>query len=74
VLQGDNTNGEALIWNVTMEQGSRLFWHGGGTFGMTSQVVLYPDDHEGYVLLANDTCKGTEEALRDIAIKAHDSP
>lgn len=34
---------------------------------MTSQVVLYPDDHEGYVFLANDTCEGTESALKDLA-------
>ncbi len=45
--------------------------HDGGTFGMTSQVVLFPDEHEGYVLLANDACSGTESALKELAIELH---
>lgn len=72
LIEGNATDGKALIWNVTSEHGSRLLWHGGGTFGMTSQVVLYPDHHEGYVLLANDTCAGTEDALKDIAVAVHE--
>jgi serine-type D-Ala-D-Ala carboxypeptidase/endopeptidase len=71
LLRGNSENGQALIWNVSSQRGSRLLWHGGGTFGMTSQVVLYPDDKDGYVLLANDTCEGSESALKDIATKAH---
>jgi hypothetical protein len=62
-----------LIWNVASDHGSRMLWHGGGTFGMSSQVVLYPDTHEGYVMLANDTCAGTESALGDIATAVHGS-
>jgi serine-type D-Ala-D-Ala carboxypeptidase/endopeptidase len=71
LLRGNTENGQALIWNTSSQEGTRLFWHGGGTFGMTSQVVLYPDDHEGYVLLANDTCEGTESALKHIATNLH---
>lgn len=71
LLHGDAANGRALIWNLTLDRGSRVLWHGGGTFGMTSQVVLFPDEEQGYVLLANDACKGTEDALKDIAITVH---
>jgi hypothetical protein len=70
-LQGNVENGEALIWNLTLDGGTRLFWHGGGTFGMSSQVVLYPDDQEGFVLLSNDTCEGTESSLKNTAIAVH---
>jgi D-alanyl-D-alanine-carboxypeptidase/D-alanyl-D-alanine-endopeptidase len=72
-IYADLASGQALIWNVAMDHGSRMLWHGGGTFGMSSQVVLYPDQHEGYVLLANDTCAGTESALGDIATAVHAS-
>jgi len=51
-----------------------MLWHGGGTFGMTSQVVLYPQTQEGYVLLANDACEGTEGALKQIARQLHAVP
>lgn len=70
-LQGNVENGEALIWNLTLDGGTRLFWHGGGTFGMSSQVVLYPQDQEGFVLLSNDTCEGTESSLKNTAIAVH---
>jgi serine-type D-Ala-D-Ala carboxypeptidase/endopeptidase len=72
LLHGDTADGQALIWNVASQGSTRILWHGGGTFGATSQIVLFPDEREGYVLLANDTCKGTEEALRNAAIKVHD--
>jgi D-alanyl-D-alanine-carboxypeptidase/D-alanyl-D-alanine-endopeptidase len=72
-IHGDLASGLALIWNVASDHGSRMLWHGGGTFGMSSQVVLYPDQHEGYVMLANDTCAGTESALGDIATAVHAS-
>lgn len=73
-LIGDQTDGKAMIWNLALaSNGHRLLWHGGGTFGMTSQVVLFPEDHQGFVLLANDTCEGTERALRQLAVAVHDS-
>jgi D-alanyl-D-alanine-carboxypeptidase/D-alanyl-D-alanine-endopeptidase len=73
LIQGDTANGKALIWNATLDHGERLLWHGGGTFGMTSQIVLYPDTHEGYGLFANDTCAATEGGLKDIAMAIHHS-
>lgn len=70
-LQGNVEDGEALVWNLALDGGTRLLWHGGGTFGMSSQVVLDPDDQQGFVLLANDTCEGTENALKNVALAIH---
>ena len=79
-IEGNQQSGESLIWNLTLDERDRLLWHGGGTFGMSSQVVLYPEDREEFALLANDTCAGTEDALtgtedalKNIAIMAHRS-
>lgn len=71
LIQGDAHDGKALVWNVGTTDGSEMLWHGGGTFGMSSQVVLFPNSNQGYVLLANDTCNGTEGALKDLAIAFH---
>ena len=68
LVRGSARDGEALIWNVTTKDGERLLWHGGGSFGETSQVVLFPDVHEGYALMANDACAGSEAALKELAI------
>ena len=70
-LLGKVEDGEGLIWNLAVDRGTRILWHGGGTFGMSSQIVLYPDAQEGFVLLANDTCQGTEGGLKDIAMEVH---
>jgi len=70
-LVGTQADGEGLIWNMALDNGQRLLWHGGGTFGMSSQMVLYPQTQEAYVLLSNDACEGTEGALRDIAQHLH---
>lgn len=66
VLIGNADDGEAMAWNVGNDNGQPIIWHGGGSFGMSSQVLLYPKQHEGFVLLANDTCEGTESALKAI--------
>ncbi|MBE1160914.1 serine hydrolase domain-containing protein [Dyella acidiphila] len=71
VLQGDASDGEAMAWNLGRDQGQPMIWHGGGSYGMSSQVVLYPGQHEGVVLLANDACDGTEGALKAIAQAVH---
>lgn len=73
-LVGTQSDGEGLIWNMALDNGQRMLWHGGGTFGMTSQVVLYPQAQEGYVLLANDACEGTEGTLKQIAQQLHAAP
>jgi CubicO group peptidase (beta-lactamase class C family) len=70
-LVGTLADGEGLIWNMALDNGERMLWHGGGTFGMSAQIVLYPQTHEGYVLLSNDACEGTEGALKEIAQQLH---
>lgn len=70
-LVGTLADGQGLIWNMALDNGQRMLWHGGGTFGMSSQIVLYPQAREGYVLLANDACEGTEGALEQIAQQLH---
>jgi len=70
-IEGSRESGKALVWNMGILDGSQALWHGGGTFGMSSQVVLFPRSHDGYVLLANDTCHGTESTLRDLAVALH---
>lgn len=72
LIWGSETEGEALVWHVAVIKGSPVLWHGGGTFGMSSQLVLFPERKEGYALLANDACSGTEGALRDLALAIHD--
>jgi serine-type D-Ala-D-Ala carboxypeptidase/endopeptidase len=73
VLMGDANDGDAMAWNLGSDQGQPIIWHGGGSFGMSSQVVLYPKQHEGFVLLANDACDGTERALKAMAEAVHAS-
>jgi D-alanyl-D-alanine-carboxypeptidase/D-alanyl-D-alanine-endopeptidase len=68
LIRGNKRTGEALIWNVGTIDGGRVLWHGGGTFGSTSQVVLFPEAEQGYVLLANDACEGSEATLKAMAI------
>lgn len=71
VLTGSAGDGEAMAWNLGSDQGQPVIWHSGGSFGMSSQVVLYPKQHEGFALLANDACEGTESALKAIAEAVH---
>lgn len=71
LIRGTPDDGQALIWNVAKSDAQRLLWHGGGSFGMTSQMVLYPDTLDGYVLLANDACAGSEGELKGIGMKLH---
>ncbi len=71
VLMGHADDGDAMAWNLGKYQGQPVIWHSGGSFGMSSQVVLYPKQHEGFVLLANDACDGTEGALKTIAEAVH---
>lgn len=33
-------------------------------------MVLFPDRHFGFVLLANDSCEGSEAAMKALAIAA----
>jgi CubicO group peptidase (beta-lactamase class C family) len=62
---------KGMIWNEGIDHGERVLWHGGGSFGMSSQVVLFPSSGQGFVLLANDACPGTESNLKDMALAIH---
>lgn len=67
LAQGDGED-IAMGWHLEHLDGRNVISHGGGSFGTSSQIVLFPDDHEGFALLANDTCQGTESALKSLAI------
>ena len=72
LLMGDGNDGEGMAWNLAEDRGQPIVWHGGGSFGMSSQAVLYPKQHEGFILLANDACDGSEGALKAIAEAVHE--
>jgi CubicO group peptidase (beta-lactamase class C family) len=61
----------AMAWHLEQARGEPIISHGGGSFGTSSQIVLFPHSNQGFALLANDTCKGTEGALKKLAIDAH---
>ncbi|ESQ90237.1 hypothetical protein ABAC460_10840 [Asticcacaulis sp. AC460] len=67
------TYGEGLIWQVNTRNGERKLWQSGGVFGMSSQVILFPDAKQAYVLLANDACMNTQGQLETLALAVHDS-
>jgi D-alanyl-D-alanine-carboxypeptidase/D-alanyl-D-alanine-endopeptidase len=71
LLEGTANDGEAMAWNLQTNHSQPIVWHGGGSFGMSSQMLLYPKQHQGFVLLANDTCQGTEGALKTMAMSIH---
>ena len=58
-----------LIWDIgRTKDGERRLWHSGGTFGMSSQMILLPESQQAYVLLANDACMNTQSQLETIAL------
>jgi len=58
-----------LIWDIgKTPDGERKLWHSGGTFGMSSQLILLPDSRQAYVLLANDACMNTQSQLYEMAM------
>ena len=70
-LVGTPQEGVAMPWNLAYASGQPMLAHGGGSGGMSSQVVLFPAQDEGFALFANDTCEGTESALKAIAVAVH---
>lgn len=72
-LIGTAQDGEAMPWHLSDEGGQPMLAHGGGSMGMSSHVVLFPAQGEGFALFANDTCEGTESALKAIAVAVHAS-
>lgn len=72
LLVGSAEDGVAMAWHLGLAGHDPMLWHSGGSFGTSAQVVLFPKQREGYVLLTNDACEGTEGALRDFAVAIHD--
>jgi CubicO group peptidase (beta-lactamase class C family) len=70
-LIGTAQDGEAMPWHLAYDRGQPMLAHGGGSGGMSSQVVLFPAQGEGFALLANDSCEGTESALKSMAMAVH---
>jgi D-alanyl-D-alanine-carboxypeptidase/D-alanyl-D-alanine-endopeptidase len=71
-LVGSAGDGVAMAWHLGLAGQDPMLWHSGGSFGTSAQVVLFPSQQEGYVLLTNDACEGTEGALREFALAVHD--
>lgn len=67
LVHGSNED-VAMTWHVETVNDAPVISHGGGSFGTSSQIVLFPRAKRGYALLANDTCKGTEGALKTLAM------
>ena len=65
--------GLAMNWYVALHNGERKVWQSGGVFGMSSQLILFPDSSAAYVLLANDACMNTQSELEKIALAVHAS-
>jgi serine-type D-Ala-D-Ala carboxypeptidase/endopeptidase len=60
--------GVGLIWDEATANGERRLWHSGGSFGMSSQMELFPDAKIGIVLLANDGGFDTQNQLDKTAM------
>jgi hypothetical protein len=56
-----------LVWYIIQEGGERQLWESGGAFGMSSQLVLYPESKIGIVLLANDGGISSQDELGAMA-------
>ncbi len=72
-LNGDaKTYASGLIWDEgPAADGERKIWHSGGLYGMSSQLILFPDAGQAYVLLANDACFDTQGELHTMAMTIH---
>jgi CubicO group peptidase (beta-lactamase class C family) len=46
-------HGYGLGWNVSEYRGHKIVYHGGALIGMTSLVMMVPDEHLGVVVLTN---------------------
>lgn len=71
LLVGNAQEGVAMAWNLATDAHQPTLFHGGGSFGMSSAALLYPEQQEGFALFANDTCEGTESSLKAIAMSIH---
>jgi serine-type D-Ala-D-Ala carboxypeptidase/endopeptidase len=70
LLEGDPLQyARAMGWSVqTTTDGERRLNQSGGSYGFSSQVVLFPDDKTGFVLLANEGCMDSQGELEKLAL------
>jgi hypothetical protein len=70
VIAGDlRSFAEGMGWNIAATaDGQRRIWQSGGVFGMSSQMILFPDRQLGFVLLANDAGFNTQSQLEAIVM------
>ena len=73
IVRGDiKSYAIGLIWDeATTATGERKLWHSGGGYGMSSQLILFPDMQQAYVLLANDGCFDSQKELDEMAMAIH---
>lgn len=64
----DEGSGYGLGWILSKLRGHTLIWHNGGIEGFYSLVELLPDEHVGYLMLANvdDESQTLEDRVRKI--------
>lgn len=63
-IDGNATDGDGLIWHFSKDSaGRRLIHQSGGSFGMSSLMLLAPQRKFAVVLLANDGCLETQDEL-----------
>lgn len=60
-------------WNMEKKDARKKIWQSGGTFGMSSAMIMYPAEQIGFVLLANDACMDTQGKLSTIAENVYNS-
>lgn len=70
ILDGAMENyARGMGWNMAnTKEGYRKVWQSGGTFGMSSQMILFPDLKIGFILLANASGFNTQGGLEKIAL------
>ena len=56
-------------WNMELKNNIKKIWQSGGTFGMSSAIIIFPFEDIGFILLANDACMDTQGNLSAFAEK-----
>ncbi len=71
IIEGKLENyARGLYWQMKLTlSGERKIWQSGGTYGMSSNLVLFPDAKIGFILLANESCLDSQEKLEKIAVR-----
>lgn len=63
-----DSTGIGLFWRINrIKNNIRKIWHTGGTFGLSSYCVLYPEMNAGIILLSNEFDPTAQSKLVSIA-------